>query len=78
MIVNADTAASASHQHAFQHLCGPFIDGARERPVPLDAAGFAAVAGPLRHPGRGRVLLAGDAGGFVNGFTAEGLYYAMV
>ena len=36
------------------------------------------VAGPLRHLGRGRVLLAGDAGGFVNGFTAEGIYYAMV
>ena len=36
------------------------------------------VGGPLRHAGRGRVLLAGDAGGFVNGFTAEGIYYAMV
>src|SRR5262249_10698775 len=36
------------------------------------------VGGPLRRPGRGRVLLAGDAGGFVNGFTAEGIYYAMV
>jgi geranylgeranyl reductase family protein len=36
------------------------------------------VGGPLRPPGRGRVLLAGDAGGFVNGFTAEGIYYAMV
>ncbi len=36
------------------------------------------VAGPLRRTGRGRVLLAGDAGGFVNGFTAEGIYYAMV
>ena len=36
------------------------------------------VGGPLRHPGRGRVLIAGDAGGFVNGFTAEGIYYAMV
>jgi flavin-dependent dehydrogenase len=36
------------------------------------------VAGPLRRPARGRVLLAGDAGGFVNGFTAEGIYYAMV
>ena len=34
--------------------------------------------GPLRRPGRGRVLLAGDAGGFVNAFTAEGIYYAMV
>jgi flavin-dependent dehydrogenase len=36
------------------------------------------VGGPLRKPGRGRVLLAGDAGGFVNGVTAEGIYYAMV
>lgn len=36
------------------------------------------VGGRLRRPGRGRVLLAGDAGGFVNGFTAEGIYYAMV
>ena len=36
------------------------------------------VGGPLARPGRGRVLLAGDAGGFVNAFTAEGIYYAMV
>jgi flavin-dependent dehydrogenase len=36
------------------------------------------IGGPLRRPGRGRVLAAGDAGGFVNGFTAEGIYYAMV
>jgi flavin-dependent dehydrogenase len=36
------------------------------------------VGGPLAAPGGGRVLLAGDAGGFVNGFTAEGIYYAMV
>lgn len=36
------------------------------------------VGGPLARPGRGRVLLAGDAAGFVNGFTAEGIYYAMV
>ena len=36
------------------------------------------VGGPLRVPARGTVLLAGDAGGFVNGFTAEGIYYAMV
>src|SRR5262245_20725742 len=36
------------------------------------------IGGPLRQPGRGRVLLAGDAGGFVNGFTAEGIFYAMV
>ncbi|HWW82782.1 MAG TPA: NAD(P)/FAD-dependent oxidoreductase, partial [Vicinamibacterales bacterium] len=36
------------------------------------------VGGPLRRPGHGRVLVAGDAAGFVNGFTAEGIYYAMV
>jgi geranylgeranyl reductase family protein len=36
------------------------------------------VGGPLPVPARGGVLLVGDAGGFVNGFTAEGIYYAMV
>ena len=36
------------------------------------------VGGPLRTTASGRVLLAGDAGGFVNGFSAEGIYYAMV
>ena len=36
------------------------------------------IGGPLRTTARGRVLLAGDAGGFVNGFSAEGIYYAMV
>jgi flavin-dependent dehydrogenase len=36
------------------------------------------VGGLLRETGRGRVLLAGDAGGFVNGFTAEGIDYGMV
>jgi flavin-dependent dehydrogenase len=36
------------------------------------------IGGPLRRPGRDRALLAGDAGGFVNGLTAEGIYYAMV
>jgi flavin-dependent dehydrogenase len=35
------------------------------------------VAGP-RALGAGRVLLAGDAAGFVHGLTAEGIYYAMV
>jgi geranylgeranyl reductase family protein len=36
------------------------------------------IGGPLRSTAQGRVLLAGDAGGFVNGFSAEGIYYAMV
>jgi geranylgeranyl reductase family protein len=36
------------------------------------------VGGPLPVTGTSRILLAGDAGGFVNGVTAEGIYYAMV
>jgi flavin-dependent dehydrogenase len=36
------------------------------------------VGGPLRRTAEGRVILAGDAGGFVNGFSAEGIYYPMV
>jgi geranylgeranyl reductase family protein len=38
------------------------------------------VGGPLKVPRRvtERVMLVGDAGGFVNGFTAEGIYYGMV
>jgi len=36
------------------------------------------VGGPLPQTATGRVLLAGDAGGFVNAFTAEGIYYSMV
>ncbi|HYT74443.1 MAG TPA: NAD(P)/FAD-dependent oxidoreductase, partial [Vicinamibacterales bacterium] len=36
------------------------------------------IGGPLSKTAHGRVLLAGDAGGFVNGFSAEGIYYAMV
>ncbi len=35
-------------------------------------------SGPLKRISSNRVLLAGDAAGFVNGFTAEGIYYAMV
>lgn len=36
------------------------------------------ISGPLKHTYADRALLAGDAGGFVNAFTAEGIYYAMV
>jgi flavin-dependent dehydrogenase len=36
------------------------------------------VGGPLRRTASERVLVVGDAGGFVNGFSAEGIYYAMV
>ena len=36
------------------------------------------VSGPIPQTGCGRVLVAGDAGGFVNAYTAEGIFYAMV
>ncbi len=36
------------------------------------------VGGPLQRTVHDRVMLIGDAGGFVNGFSAEGIYYAMV
>ena len=36
------------------------------------------IGGPLAVTARGRVYLAGDAGGFVNGFSAEGIYFAMI
>ncbi len=46
-----------------------------------DRAGYKAfpipVSGPLEKTYTDRVLLAGDAGGFVNAFTAEGIFYAM-
>ena len=64
--------------------CG-FVDRLRERGIVVGESVrgnftpfLIPVGGPLREPARGRVLLAGDAGGFVNGFTAEGIYYAMV
>ena len=62
-----------------------FVDELRSRGVAAGASVrrnftpfMIPVGGPLRRPARGRVLLAGDAGGFVNAFTAEGIYYAMV
>ncbi|HTR37759.1 MAG TPA: geranylgeranyl reductase family protein [Bryobacteraceae bacterium] len=36
------------------------------------------ISGPLPRTYGERVLLSGDAGGFVNALTAEGIYYAMV
>lgn len=44
-------------------------DGYKAFPIP--------VSGPLQQTYTDRVLLAGDAGGFVNAFTAEGIFYAM-
>jgi geranylgeranyl reductase family protein len=71
--------------HAPYELQREFVDRLRSRGVVVGESVrenftpfLIPIGGPLRKPGRGRVLLAGDAGGFVNGFTAEGIYYAMV
>jgi geranylgeranyl reductase family protein len=62
-----------------------FVDGLKARGLlegEADRACFTPyqvpVGGPLRTTARGRVYLSGDAGGFVNGFSAEGIYFAMV
>ena len=39
---------------------------------------FVPIGGPLPKTYASRVLLCGDAAGFVNAFSAEGIYYAMV
>jgi geranylgeranyl reductase family protein len=36
------------------------------------------LGGPLARTQAGRMLVCGDAGGFVNAYTGEGIYYAMV
>jgi len=52
------------------------LDGAsdRDRFTPYQIP----IGGPLAVTARRGVYLAGDAGGFVNGFSAEGIYFAMV
>ena len=79
------SSTTASDRHAPYELQRGFVDhlraagSSKARSVRSNFTPFIIpVGGPLRRPGRGRVLLAGDAGGFVNGFTAEGIYYAMV
>ena len=66
-------------------LHGAFVDGLKARGLlegEADRARFTPyqipVGGPLRATARGRVYVAGDAGGFVNGFSAEGIHFAMV
>ena len=40
--------------------------------------GILPLGGPLEKTFSDRILLCGDAAGFVNAFTAEGIYYSMV
>lgn len=53
-----------------------FLEGASDRACFTPS--HLPVGGPIPTTAQGRVLVAGDAGGFVNGYTAEGIYYAMV
>ena len=62
-----------------------FLEEARARGIVhgrSNAANFKAyrlpLGGPLPRTVADRVLVAGDAGGFVNGYTGEGIYHAMV
>jgi len=67
-----------SYHHAFvdELISKHVIEGKSNRqnfrafPLPI--------SGPLERTSCDRIVLAGDAGGFVNAFTAEGIYYAMV
>jgi flavin-dependent dehydrogenase len=67
-----------SHHRAFvedmksKHVLQGQSNRANFRAFPLP------ISGPLARTHGDRVLLAGDAGGFVNALTAEGIYYAMV
>ena len=67
-----------AHHQAFvddlksKHLLTGQSNRANFRAFPLP------ISGPLARTYSDRVLLAGDAGGFVNALTAEGIYYAMV
>ncbi len=64
-------------RHLVETLCGTGVlrGGSRRR---YFTPFLIPVGGPLHRTVEKRVLLVGDAGGFVNGFTAEGIYYAMV
>jgi geranylgeranyl reductase family protein len=67
-----------THHQAFvdhlksKHLITGRSNRANFRAFPLP------ISGPLARTYADRVLLAGDAGGFVNALTAEGIYYGMV
>ena len=69
--------AYTSHRAFVERLkAGAIVDGESQRRcfTPF----LIPVNGPRRVVSKGRVLLAGDAAGFVHGLTAEGIYYAMV
>jgi geranylgeranyl reductase family protein len=81
-IVSDFRAAAPGHAYALQRALVDFLasDGVLEGESRRECftPHLIPIAGPMKTAVHGRVLVAGDAGGFVNGFTAEGIYYAMV
>jgi flavin-dependent dehydrogenase len=71
------TAPSEMQQQFVRYLAGRGALEGRSRPEYFTPYHIP-VAGPIAETARGRAVVAGDAGGFVNAYTAEGIYYAMV
>jgi geranylgeranyl reductase family protein len=67
-----------AHHRAFvEDLTGKQLLAGRSNPTNFRAFPLP-ISGPVPRTYGERVLLSGDAGGFVNALTAEGIYYAMV
>lgn len=73
----ASEPARLVQQHLVAELCRRGLLVGASSPEHFTPA-LVPLGGPLPATARGRVLLAGDAGGFVNAYTGEGLYYGMV
>lgn len=68
---------SAHHARFLEEMAARGIVRGRSNPDNFKAYRLP-LGGPLPRTHADRVLLAGDAGGFVNAYTGEGIYYAMV
>ncbi len=75
---SAVASAPYDLQRSFvESLCADGVLEGRSRREQFTPA-LIPVGGPRRRTVADGVMLIGDAGGFVNGFTAEGIYYGMV
>jgi geranylgeranyl reductase family protein len=68
---------AAHHARFLEEMAARGIVRGRSNPENFKAYRLP-LGGPLARTHADRVLLAGDAGGFVNAYTGEGIYYAMV
>lgn len=70
--------APADHHRRFlEDAAAKGVVRGRSRPENFKAYRLP-LGGPLARTHAGRVVVCGDAGGFVNAYTGEGIYYAMV